>query len=167
MRFDKINAAKAVNKHGLINRLQIDEKLLNKLTPYLKEQYINKQLVQECAPVEIRKIVAESDDAYAKLLEINNNIQGEDYGTGVYYNEPEVARGKKRMDMGRAKEMTEILMDQEIQAFKNDQIKIEEIKKKLTELGKNGPKMNPLLKIEELTEVMKKQEEDQLKSQVN
>ena len=70
------------------------------------------------------------------------------------------------MDMGRAKEMTEILMDQEIQAFKNDQIKIEEIKKRLTELGKNGPKMNPLLKIEELTEVMKKQEEDQLK-QVN
>ena len=50
-RFDKINAAKALNKHGLLNRLQIDEKMHNQLTPYLKEQYINKQLVQECTPV--------------------------------------------------------------------------------------------------------------------
>ena len=53
--------------------------------------------MQECTPVEIRKIVAESDDAYAKLLEINNNIEGTDYGTGVYFNEPDIARGAKRM----------------------------------------------------------------------
>ena len=35
MRFDKINAAKAVNKHGLMNRLHIDEKKHSKLSSYL------------------------------------------------------------------------------------------------------------------------------------
>lgn len=41
-RFDKINAAKAKNKHGLMNRLNIDENKHSKLSRYLKEQQINK-----------------------------------------------------------------------------------------------------------------------------
>ena len=71
-------------------------------------------MITECAPVEIRKIVAESDEAYAKLLEINNNINHEDYGSGVYFNQPEVARGAKRIQMGRAKEKYEVVLDREI-----------------------------------------------------
>lgn len=97
-RFDKLNAAKALNKHGLMNRLHIDKDKHAKLSAYLKEQQINKQLVQECTPIEIRKIVAESDAAYAKLLEINNNIEGTDYGTGVYFNQPDIARGAQRLE---------------------------------------------------------------------
>jgi hypothetical protein len=35
-------------------------------------------------------------------------------------------------------------------------VRIEEIKKKLQQLSKNGGKLNPFLKIQELTEVMGK-----------
>jgi hypothetical protein len=35
----------------------------------------------------------ESDQAYSKLIEINNNINCNDYGPGVYFHEPEIARG--------------------------------------------------------------------------
>ena len=42
--------------------------------------------MQECTPIEISKIVAESDSAYSKLLDINNNVECMDYGTGVYFN---------------------------------------------------------------------------------
>ena len=71
-------------------------------------------MIAQCTPMEIRKIVAESDEAYSKLLEINNNIDGENYGAGVYFNEPEIARGDKRLAMGRAKEKGEILIEKEI-----------------------------------------------------
>ena len=70
----------------------------------IQQQYINKQLITHCTPIEIRKIVAENDEAYTKLLEVNNNIECENYGAGVYFNEPEIARGLKRSAMGRIKE---------------------------------------------------------------
>lgn len=57
--------------------------------------------------MEVRKIVAESDLAYAKLLEINNNLEPEDYGNGVYFNMPEITRGKERLLLGRGKEKME------------------------------------------------------------
>lgn len=62
--------------------------------------------------------------------------------------------------------MSEILLEQEIQAFKDDQKRIEEIKKKLADLSKNGQKINPFQKIQELTEVMNKQDQNQLNTNV-
>jgi len=31
---------------------------------------------------------------YAKLIEANSHVEFQDFGTGVYYNMPEIARGK-------------------------------------------------------------------------
>ena len=36
--------------------------------------YINKAVINETAPIEVKKIIGESDMAYNKLLEVNNNI---------------------------------------------------------------------------------------------
>lgn len=41
--------------------------------------YLNKAILNETAPIEIKKITAESDIAYSKLLEVNANIQSSQY----------------------------------------------------------------------------------------
>jgi hypothetical protein len=75
--------------------------------------------------------VAESDLAYSKLLEINNNLDPEDYGNGVYINMPEVIRGRERINQNRGKERIEMEYEKEIQAYRDDAIKMNEEKNKI------------------------------------
>jgi hypothetical protein len=56
--------------------------------------YLNRAIINETAPIEIKKIISESDVAYTKLLEVNGAIQRDRYGQGIYVNEPEVMRGE-------------------------------------------------------------------------
>jgi hypothetical protein len=94
---DRIGKQKASNKHGMLNRLNIDKEKYEKMHKGIQDQYIGRQILNECTPVEIRKIAAESDLAFSKLMEINNNLDPEDYGSGVYFNMPDIIRGRERM----------------------------------------------------------------------
>ncbi len=67
-----ISEMKAKNKFGLLNRLQIKPELFNQIEKTYQPNLINKNLLNECAPIEVRKIVAESDVAFSKLIELNN-----------------------------------------------------------------------------------------------
>ena len=64
--------------------------------------------------------MAESDQAYAKMIEINSRVEHEDYGPGVYVNEPEIIRGRERMLRKRKKEKYELQYEDEVRKFRED-----------------------------------------------
>jgi hypothetical protein len=120
IKLDHLQAKKAENKFGLLNRLNINQEVYDNLDTYLKDVYVSKQLISECAPVEVRRRIEECNDAYAKLIEINNKVDCEDFGAGVYYHEPEILRGAQRKALGRKKnkDLAEEAYEREIEAFR-------------------------------------------------
>ena len=76
--------------------------------------YINKALINETAPIEVKKIISESDLAYSKLLEVNSVIDQEHYGNGIYVNRPQVLRGEQRMAQERLKEKLKIIKENQV-----------------------------------------------------
>ena len=61
-------------------------------------------ILNQCTPIEMHKIIAESDQAFAKILEVSNQIPINSGGQHMYIHRPQVLRGKQRMLAGRAKE---------------------------------------------------------------
>jgi len=50
-------------------------------------------MLTECTPIEIRKIVTESDDAYTKLLWVGEGVEKTDWASANYVSIPDVMRG--------------------------------------------------------------------------
>ena len=87
-------------------------------------------------------------------MEINNNLDPEDYGNGVYFNMPDIVRGRERALLGRGKERLELEYELEIKRFKEDEAKLEIERKKVAEMRKKGTTMNPYEKIQDLKKFM-------------
>ena len=57
--------------------------------------------------------------------------------------------------MGKVKERSEIEHDKQMENFKEECKKIEDVKKRLEEIQMKGGKLNPFLKIQQLTEQLR------------
>lgn len=75
---------KAETKYGKLNRLLIKSKEISELPPYLREQYCHKKLISESVPIEILQLGADAEQAYGRLISVNNGIEMTDYGQGLY-----------------------------------------------------------------------------------
>lgn len=80
-------------------------------------------------------------------MEINNNLDPEDYGNGVYFNMPDIIRGRERMLQNRGKERMEIEYEEEIKRFKADEAKQAEERAKIKAIRESGKMLNPYEKI--------------------
>lgn len=118
-KLDKLAADKR-NKTGMLNRLNINKKMYADLHEIQKGQIVAKRILRECTPIQVLKVSAESDVAFAKLLETNNNVKYNDFGTGVYSAEPEVMRGQQRLEQAKNKELVELQYEEEVKKFRED-----------------------------------------------
>ena len=85
---------KAETKYGKLNRLLIKPKEINDLPPYLRDQYCNKKMIAESVPIEILQLGADAEQAYGRLIGVNNGIEMTDYGQGLYEDKPKVKRSE-------------------------------------------------------------------------
>ena len=87
-------------------------------------------------------------------MEINNNLDPEDYGNGVYFNMPDIIRGRERLLQNRGKERLELEYEAEIKKFKEDEAILAAEREKVRLIRESGKMLNPYEKIQDLKRFM-------------
>jgi hypothetical protein len=87
-------------------------------------------------------------------MEINNNLDPEDYGSGVYFNMPDIIRGRERLLQNRGKERLELEYEAEIKRFKEDEAIQAAEREKVRLIRESGKMLNPYEKIQDLKRFM-------------
>ena len=77
-------------------------------------------ILNQCTPIEMHKIIAESDQAFAKILEVSNTVPLSSGGGYMYIHRPKVLRGQQREEAGQSKEAFDLQIEKELIQHQKD-----------------------------------------------
>ena len=98
----------------IVSRLGITEMAYNQIPN--KDPFVNKMLMNEIIPVEVKDITKKADDAFSQLLNAARTVKPYDYEDGVYFAMPQDPRGQQLLMIRQAAEEKTAAIEAE---FKN------------------------------------------------